>query len=164
MPPNGSRFGVGLSCARFKDKITFTLFRFILNVRIIRQKAAMEITTSQKQARVAVTVMKVTGKVDSSTYQEFSDAIKKSVARGTHYLLLDLEACDYMSSAGIRSLNEAYLLFKKSYPIPGEDKIAKSPWIKLLNPSDKIASVLAISGVDTVFETHTDMTTAVASF
>jgi len=124
----------------------------------------MEIITSQKQSRVKVTIMKITGKVDSSTYQEFSEAIKQSVARGTHYLLLDLEACEYMSSAGIRSLNEAYLLFKKSYPIPGEEKITKSPWIKLLNPSAKIASVLAISGVDAVFETHTDLLAAVASF
>lgn len=124
----------------------------------------MEITISQKQSRVLVTVMRVAGSIDSSNYQEFSAAINQTVATGTHYLLLDLSACGYMSSAGIRSLNEAYLLFRKTYPVPNLEKTAISPWIKLLNPSAKIAEVLAMSGVDSFFATYTDLDTAVASF
>jgi anti-sigma B factor antagonist len=121
----------------------------------------MEITISQKTARVPVTVMQVQGSVDSSNYQEFTTAASKAILDGAQYLLVDLSACDYMSSAGIRSLNEIFLLFRKNFT---DEKGSRSQHLKLFNPSDKLREVFSISGVDAFFEIHMNFETAVASF
>ena len=121
----------------------------------------MQITISQKKARVPITVMQVQGKVDSATYQEFTAAARQAVLEGAQYLLVDLSACEYMSSAGIRSLNEIFLLFRKSF---ADEKDARSQHLKLLNPNDELREVLAISGVDAFFEIHNNFETAAASF
>lgn len=121
----------------------------------------MEITISQKQARVAVTVLQVQGSVDSSNYQEFIAAARKAVLDGAEYLLIDLAACDYMSSAGIRSINEIFILFRKNFT----DEIgSRSKHIKLYGANRRLNELLAISGVDDFFEIHTNLETAVASF
>ena len=108
--------------------------------------------------------MRVAGKVDSSSYQEFSAAVNKSIADGTKHILLDFSACDYMSSAGIRALNEIYRLLRKKFPSEVLATGSHSVHVKLLNPSEKIIDVLKISGVDAFFEIHNDLETAVASF
>jgi anti-anti-sigma factor len=124
----------------------------------------MEITISKKQARVPVTIMQVRGKIDSSNYQDFAEAARKVVAEGTEYLLLDLADCEYMSSAGIRSLSEIYLIFGKSFPREGRKRVSRSEHLKLFNPSEKIKEILSISGVDAFFEIHANLETALASF
>lgn len=113
----------------------------------------MDITTSKMQGRVAVTILQVRGQVDSSTYQDFS------AAEG---LLLDLAQVDYMSSAGIRSLNKISLLLRKKFP--QERQSPRSSHLKLLNPQDRVFDVLKLSGVDAFFETHINLEKAVASF
>lgn len=121
----------------------------------------MQITISQKNARVPVTVMQVQGKVDSATYQEFTTAARKAILDGAQYLLVDLSACEYMSSAGIRSLNEIFLLFRKNFP---DEQNTRSQHMKLFNPTDKVREVFSISGVDAFFEIHDNFETAAASF
>lgn len=121
----------------------------------------MEITISQIDARVKVTVMQVQGMVDSSNFHDLVVAGWKAALEGTGYLLIDLSECDYMSSAGIRSLNEIFRAFRGRY---SEEKSAHSQRVKLLNPSSKLREIFDISGVDVFFEIHTNLQTAVASF
>ena len=122
----------------------------------------MEITFSKQERRVTVTIMQVAGKVDSSNYQDFTKSAIDAVARDAHYLLIDLSACEYMSSAGIRSLNEIYIFFKKSFP---HDEVGqRAHRMKLLGPTEKLMNVFSISGVDAFFEIYGDLETAVASF
>lgn len=130
-------------------------------LRIIRQKANMEITISQKNSRVDVTVLEVQGSVDSSNYQALTDAARSAIEDGAQYLLFDLSRCEYMSSAGIRSINEIFLLFRKKYPT---ENAQRSQHIKLFNPSDKLRSILVIAGVEAFFEIHSNFETAIASF
>jgi anti-anti-sigma factor len=114
------------------------------------------------QGRVAVTVLHIRGDVDSSTYQEFSTAMRKAIEGGTEHLLLDLAEVNYMSSVGLRSLNEISLLLRKMYP--QEDQGPRSSHFKLLNPTDRVFDVLKMSGVDAFFEIHTNLEKALASF
>ena len=123
----------------------------------------MDITTSKMQGRVPVTVLHVRGEVDSSTYQEFSAELRKAIDGGAEHLLLDLAQVTYMSSAGIRSLNEISLLLRKKYPHENGQGL-RSSHLKLLNPTDRVFDVLKMSGVDTFFETNTNLEKAVASF
>lgn len=128
---------------------------------IIRQKANMEITISQKNSRVQITVVEVKGSVDSSNYQELTDAARTAIEDGAQYLLFDLSSCEYMSSAGLRSINEIFLLFRKKYPT---ENAQRSQHIKLFNPSEKLRSIFTIAGVDAFFEIHSNFETAIASF
>ena len=122
----------------------------------------MEITTSQMQGRVAVTILHIRGEVDSSNFQQFSSVLRDVVEGGAEGLLLDLSQVAYMSSAGIRSLNEVSLLLRKKYPQDPQN--ARSSRFKLFNPQDRVFDVLKISGVDSIFATFTNLEEAVASF
>ena len=122
----------------------------------------MEITTSQMQGRVAVTILHIRGEVDSSNFQQFSSVLRDVVEGGAEGLLLDLSQVAYMSSAGIRSLNEVSLLLRKKYPQDPQN--ARSSRLKLFNPQDRVFDVIKISGVDSIFATFTNLEEAVASF
>lgn len=122
----------------------------------------MEITTSQKQGRIPVAVFQIQGTVDSANYQDFSRRLREQVDAGADYLLLDLSGVSYMSSAGIRSLNELSLLLRGKFPQDEKSRMSKR--VKLLNPQERVLDVLKLSGVDQVFEIHANLETALASF
>ena len=124
----------------------------------------MEITTSQIQGRVPVTVLRVQGTVDSSTFQDFTNIMRTAIDGGAEFLLLDLTEVPFMSSAGIRSLNEISMFLLKKFPQEKLGWTPRSSRLKLLNPSIRVDEVFKISGVDTVFEIHSEMEEAVASF
>jgi len=121
----------------------------------------IEITISQIESRVPITVMEVKGSVDSSNYQDLTSAAHTAIEAGAKYLLLDLSNCEYLSSAGIRSINEIFLLFRKKYP---DEQGQRSQRVKLFNPTSKVREVFTISGVDAFFEIHANFETAIASF
>lgn len=112
------------------------------------------------QGRVPVTVLRVQGAVDSSTFQGFTAAMRNAIEGGAEYLLLDLAGVPFVSSAGIRSLNEIALLLHKKFA----DQEKRSSRLKLLNPAERVLETLKISGVDAVFEIHANLENAVASF
>ena len=124
----------------------------------------MEITTSQIQGRVPVTVLRVQGTVDSSTFQDFTNIMRTAIDGGAEFLLLDLTEVPFMSSAGIRSLNEISMFLRKKFPQEKLGWTPRSSRLKLLNPSIRVDEVFKISGVDTIFEIHSEMEEAVASF
>jgi anti-sigma B factor antagonist len=124
----------------------------------------MKITTSQLQGRVPVTVLHVQGAVDSSTFQDFTNAMRTAVEGGAEFLLLDLAEVPFMSSAGIRSLNEITLFLRKKFPQEKLGWTPRSSRLKLLNPKERVSDVFKMSGVDAIFEIHTELEQAVASF
>lgn len=130
----------------------------------------MELSVSQEQGRVPVTVLHVKGNIDSTTYQEFQTKCETLIAEGTRNLLVDLKDVPYMSSAGLRSLNQIYNKLRES----SENKEAvtkgvsagtyKSPHLKLLSPSARVQETLKMSGFDMFLEIHSTLKTALASF
>lgn len=124
----------------------------------------MEITTSQIQGRVSVTVLQVSGTVDSATFQDFTSAMRSAVENGAKFLLIDLAGVPFMSSAGIRSLNEIALLLRKKFPQEKVGWTPKSTRLKLLKPSARVEDVLKISGVDSTLEIFDELKKAIASF
>lgn len=111
-----------------------------------------------------MTVLRVRGTVDSSTFQDFTNAMRTAVDDGAGFLLLDLTEVPFMSSAGIRSLNEISMFLLKKFPQEKLGWTPRSSRLKLLNPSIRVAETFKISGVDTVFDIHSEMEEAVASF
>ncbi|MGD8404686.1 MAG: STAS domain-containing protein [Anaerolineales bacterium] len=136
----------------------------------------MEIIISKDQGTALVTVFQLRGALDGESYQEFINEAQKLYDAGTHNLLVDMSELTFLSSAGLSALHQTARLYR------GEDRSTfEEGWaaihamgkerdsgiqthVKLLNPGEKIRSVLDTVGFLAFFEIFTDMDAALASF
>ncbi len=136
----------------------------------------MDISVSQVQGHVPVTVIKLDGRLDGQTYQDLINKAKEAQADGGRDFLIDMTDLTYISSAGLVALHSVALL-TKGEELPDTDQgwsalrsMSKTSGsnvqehIKLLNPRDEIKSVLDMVGFGNVFEIFTDLDEAVKSF
>jgi len=134
----------------------------------------MEIKVFTENGRVPVTVMHVDGNIDSSTYGAFQEQADLAIKGGTRHILVDLAHTKFVSSAGLRTLNN---IFNQLRAIDPESKLTdaevqkgisagtyKSPQLKILNLSSDVRTAFELAGFDMFIETFTDMQTAIASF
>jgi anti-anti-sigma regulatory factor len=136
----------------------------------------MEMTSRQIQGRVPVTILQLDGKLDGSNYLQLFEEVKMIYAQGVRDLLFDLSRLTYLSSAGITAIHRTALVFR-GLSIPNDE----SGWasyhaidrdrdsglqehVKLLSPMPEVAHILDIVGFKSMFEIHTDLDTALASF
>ena len=109
----------------------------------------MEITTRDYQHS---NVIRVTGRVDASTYAELEAKLKEYIDKGRRHLILEMDGTEYLSSAGARVLITAQ---KKLKPMGGRVAIAQ--------PSMRVLDVLKLAGLDTLFPTYDTTVAALAS-
>jgi anti-anti-sigma regulatory factor len=136
----------------------------------------MEIISTQKQGRVPVTILQLDGKLDGSNYMQLLEEAKRTYGTGARDLLIDLSRLSFLSSAGIAAIHKTALLFR-GLDLPEDE----SGWaafhaidrdrdngvqkhVKLLSPQPEVANILDITGFKALFEIHTDLDMAVASF
>lgn len=100
-----------------------------------------------------VDVITVDGRIDSNSAPEFDSKLKEVTGNGRYNLVLDLSSVNYMSSAGLRAIVAALRETKKR----GGD-------VRIASPSDRVAEVLSLAGLDSLFKVYDDATTAVGSF
>jgi len=134
----------------------------------------MEIKVSTENGRVPVTVLHVDGNIDASTSETFQAKAKELIDSGTRYILVDLAHVPFISSAGLRVLNDVFNELRALHPdanLSEEDVrkgisagTYKSPHLKLLNLSDNARTSFEISGFDMFIETYKDREKAIASF
>lgn len=132
----------------------------------------MDITVSQEQARVPVTVLRVKGDISAATYEQLIAQARKAHENGARDILVDLADVPYMSSSGIRALNDIFNMLRTSSPAESDEAMRKgiaagtfkSPHLKLLNPSKRVSEVLKMAGLDMFLEIHHDFKQAIASF
>ena len=136
----------------------------------------MEIIISQDQDTPPVTVIRLRGALDGSSYQSFITEAEKLFDAGARNLLLDMSELDFLSSAGLAALHRVARIYR------GEDRSTmEEGWsaihamgrdggsgfqehIKLLNPSQKVKDVLDTVGFMAFFEIYTELHPAIASF
>jgi anti-anti-sigma factor len=147
----------------------FTLVR-------IERNENMNIIVTLKQGRVPVTILQLIGKLDGSNYMELIEEARRAYINGVSELLIDLSQLTFMSSAGLAAIHKTTLMFRgvpmaedesgwASYHAIDRDRgngIQKH--VKLLSPQTEVANLLDISGFNSLFEIHTDLDSAVASF
>lgn len=109
--------------------------------------------TISVQSLKRVDLVTVSGRVDSSNANELDKKLKELVANDRHNLVLQLSQVGYMSSAGLRSIVAALRECKKH----GGD-------VRLATPSERVAEVLSLAGLDSLFQVFDDETAAVGSF
>lgn len=136
----------------------------------------MEITVSQEQGNVPVTILGLAGQLDGQTYQNLIMKAQEVFNGGAKNIVLDMSELTYISSAGLVSLHTVALLLRGE-PLPDPEQgwsalksmdrsrdsgLQKN--IKLLNPRPEIVSVLDMVGFSAFFEIFTDKQAAVQSF
>jgi anti-anti-sigma regulatory factor len=136
----------------------------------------MNISISQQQGRVPVTVIHLDGKLDSNSFQRLIDEAKKLYDDGARHLILDMTKLSYISSAGIVALHSIATLFRGE-ALPNTDagwnairsmekeRVAgMQQQVKLCSVPAEVRSVLDVVGFSAFFEMYTDLDQAVASF
>lgn len=136
----------------------------------------MTIKLEQAQGNTQVTILSIEEDLDASNYQEVINTAKQALEDGAKYLLIDMSRMLFMSSSGIVALHSIALLMRGEAPpdpehgweafraIDHDRDSGIQEKVKLLNPQPKIARSLEITGMDTFFEVHTNLDTAIASF
>ena len=132
----------------------------------------MDVTVTQEQGRVPVTVIQVAGQTDSASANEFEKKVMDAIDAGARYVGLDLSKIPYMSSAGLRVLQGAFDKLRSLSDGESDkemyrqiaDGSFKSPHLKLLSPTKEVMEVLKMSGFDMLVSIEKDLKTAVASF
>ena len=136
----------------------------------------MNISVSQAQGQVPVTVVKLDGQLDGQNYQELIAKAQELFQAGSRDFLLDLTDLTYISSAGLVALHSVALLARgeeipdieggwSAYRSMGRTSEAgMQKHVKLLNPRSEIMGVLDMVGFSKVFEIYTDRDEAVKSF
>jgi anti-anti-sigma factor len=136
----------------------------------------MEISVSQVQGSVPVTILKLDGQLDGQNYQDLIAQAQELYAAGARDMLLDLSDLTYISSAGLVALHSLALMLRgeeipdaergwSAYRSMGRSSEAGiQKHIKLFNPREEVKNVLEMVGFDRVFEMHTNREQAVNSF
>ena len=136
----------------------------------------MNISVSQAQGNVPVTVIKLDGQLDGQNFQELISKAQELYSTGARDFLLDLSDLTYISSAGLVALHSVALMARgeelpdmeggwSAYRSMGRSSEAGvQKHVKLLNPRSEIMGVLDMVGFSSVFQVYTDRDEAVNSF
>ncbi len=132
----------------------------------------MKLSISTEKARVPVNVVHVEGNIDSAAYETFRSQVDETIKKGARYILVDLTNAPYVSSAGLRALNNIFVRLRELTPDVSDDEMRaginagtyKSPHLKLLNPSKAVMVALDSSGFSEFIEHFSDMKSALAAF
>lgn len=136
----------------------------------------MDISVSQMQGNVPVTVLKVDGQLDGQNYQDLIAKGQELHRAGARDFILDLSDLTYISSAGLVALHSLALLAKgeelpdtehgwSAYRSLGRTSAAGvQAHVKLVNPREEVRNVLNMVGFTNVFEIFNDLDEAVKSF
>ena len=136
----------------------------------------MNISVSQAQGSVPVTVIKLDGELDGQTYQSLIEKAREAYKGGTRDFLIDLSGLTYVSSAGLVALHTVALLARgEALPdtdagwsairsVGGASSGGLQKHVKLANPREEVMSVLDMVGFSAAFEIFNDLDEAVNSF
>lgn len=128
----------------------------------------LNITSSQIQGEVAVTILHLSGHLHGNTENQLLDRARQAYEDGSKYLLLDLSGVEILSSAGLRAIHKIFNLFTPQSDVEiirqhGQEPY-KSPYFKLVCPNPEIYYVLNIAGFLQNILIYNNMEDALNSF
>jgi anti-anti-sigma factor len=98
------------------------------------------------------TIIRVEGRVDASTYQQLESKINEYIGAERIHIVLEMDATEYLSSAGARVLIAAQKTLKP-----------KGGRLALSQPSQRVKEVLELAGLESLFPIYADTIAAVGS-
>jgi anti-sigma B factor antagonist len=99
-------------------------------------------------------LVEVKGRVDSATAPDLAKSIESLTKNGHHKIVIDMNAVDFISSAGLRVLISTQKECRRYNR--GE--------VVLAAVSPKVQSALDLAGFNTLFKIYKDVLSAVGSF
>ena len=136
----------------------------------------MNISVSQEQGNVPVTVIKLDGQLDGQNYQDLITKAREVYEGGARDFVIDLSGLTYVSSAGLVALHTVALLARGAAlpdteagwssirSLGGASSDGLQKHVKLASPRDEVKSVLDMVGFSNAFEIFNDLAEAVKSF
>lgn len=132
----------------------------------------MEITVSQEQGRLPITVFHVSGEINVTSYEALQAKAREAFEAGTRDMVLDLAEVGYVSSAGIRAITAIFRVLRGASPAETPaamqkglaDGTFKSPHLKLAAAAPNVMEVLRLSGVDMFLDIYPSVQAAVDSY
>ena len=117
-------------------------------------------------------ILRVKGELDSNSVTELDKELETIMSEGATDLLLDMSELEFMSSAGIRSLNTLYYQLhptgsaeeKKAVSLGIRAGTYEAPHLKLFGPTERVIHVLRMSGLDMYLGVYDDESKAIAAF
>jgi anti-anti-sigma regulatory factor len=138
----------------------------------------MEIIREVVSGPPPVTILRLTGDLDASSYQDLINSGRNAYKEGARNLVLDFEKVGFMSSSGLVALHSLAVIMRGESPpdlehgwdtihvmgeyVESSDSFEKQ--VKLLRPSQRLMSILDKTGFSHLFEIYSDQNTALASF
>lgn len=97
--------------------------------------------------------LNVVGRVDRDSSTQLEQKLDELIENGRRNLIIDLSGVEFISSYGLRTL------------VTARKRCAqKRGRLVLLTPSERVTDVLAMSGLNSIFDSYDDPTDAVGSF
>jgi anti-anti-sigma regulatory factor len=128
----------------------------------------LNITASQIQGQVPVTILHLSGHLHGTTEHELLDRARQAREDGSNYLLLDLSGVEVLTSAGLRAIHNIFNLFTPQSDVDiihqHREEPYKSPYLKLVCPNPDVYYVLNIAGFLQNLLIYNNMDDAVNSF
>ena len=128
----------------------------------------LNITTSQIQGDVPVTILHLNGHLHGNTESQLLERARQALEDGSKHLLLDLSEVQVLTSAGLRAIHNIFNLFTPQSDQAvikqhGEEPY-KSPYFKLVCPNPNVYYVLNIAGFLQNILIYNNLEEAAASF
>ena len=128
----------------------------------------LNITASQIQGEVSVTILHLSGHLHGNTEQQLIDRARQAYEDGSTHLLLDLSGLEVLTSAGLRAIHNIFNLLTPQNDVTvirqhGEEPY-KSPYFKLVCPNPDVYYILNIAGFLQNILIYNNMDEAVNSF
>lgn len=128
----------------------------------------LDITASQIQGEVPVTILHLSGHLHGTTERELLDRARQAQEDGSKYLLVDLSEVEVLTSAGLRAIHNIFNMFTprndRDVIRQHGDEPYKSPYFKLVCPNPDVYYVLNIAGFLQNILIYNNMEEAVNSF
>ena len=112
--------------------------------------ATLNIMVGDAQGNVPVTILRLDGDIDAATQKTLQDKATEVVEGGATHILLDMSGVNYMGSAGFRAIHALTNMLSSEE----SSTLSKSPYLKLLNPTDSVARVIKTLGFDVYLDIY----------
>jgi anti-anti-sigma factor len=128
----------------------------------------LDITASQIQGEVSVTILHLSGHLHGNTEKQLVDRAHQAYEDGSTHILLDLSGVEVLTSAGLRAIHNIFNLLTPQSDVAiihqhGEEPY-KSPYFKLVSPNPNVYYILNIAGFLQNILIYNNMDDAVNSF
>ncbi len=132
----------------------------------------LEFSSKTINAQVPVTVISLTGSIDSSNFKTFQEYVDGQVEQGARFILLNFEKVSHISSAGLRVVHNLFNNLRNLHNDIDDDELRKkmstgeykSPYVKLTNLAQNVADVFNLGGFDIYIQIFSDEESALKSF